>query len=92
MAAIVDLTVDQGSTFYRKLTRSESDGTVIDLTDYEYEMQVRKTYGGEIVADSTIAVPTIEITKIPEDGVIGIVIPAEVTALFEGRTYLYDLD
>jgi hypothetical protein len=44
MAAIsYDLYIEQGATFYKKLTFKDSTGALIDLTSFTFRGQIRKT-------------------------------------------------
>ena len=48
-AASVNLKVEQGADFYRKLTIKDSDGLPIDLTDNEFRGHIRKNASDETI-------------------------------------------
>lgn len=45
MSNIVDFEMDQGTTYTRRFTLKNEDGTPFDLTGFDARMQVRKSYG-----------------------------------------------
>lgn len=92
MAGELNLTIEQGSTFYRKLEIKDSDGVAIDLTDYSARMQIRTTYDGEIIASSIGVSPIISIDITPLTGIIEITISATDTATLTNSKVIYDLE
>lgn len=49
-AATLGLTIEQGSTFTRKLTFKDSGNTPIDVTGRTFAGKIRKSIGGAVVA------------------------------------------
>lgn len=92
MAGELNLTIEQGSTFYRKLEIKDSDDVAIDLTDYSARMQIRTTYDGEIIASSIGVSPIISIDITPLTGIIEITISATDTATLTNSKVIYDLE
>ena len=86
---ILDLIIEQGATFYRKIAMTDSDGVVVDLTGASASMQIRADYGGEIIADSTSNI-TLTITE--ASGFIEVTIAPTVTAAISYREGKYDVE
>lgn len=90
IAGLYNITCEQGSTFTRTFTITQSDGTVYDLTGFSARMQIRRDYD----ASATLHSATIgngEITMSVAFGEIHVDISAEVTATFT-RDGVYDLE
>lgn len=52
-AGTYDIVADQGATFQRTLTWSNSAGTPVNLTGYSARMQIRRSFGGELFLSLT---------------------------------------
>jgi hypothetical protein len=89
MADITDFEVGQGETFkillhiYTEATSS----TLLDITDYTFQGQLRENYTTEEVA------ATFSVTKIPpyNSGSVYVTLGSDATAPLTQRTYVYDL-
>ncbi len=81
-----ELTIDQGATFSSVLTLANDDNSPLDLTDHEFESQIRKSYYSTN--------PTANITVVVENaanGVVRLSLDAANTANIKAGRYLYDL-
>jgi len=88
MAAIANLTIDQGTTFNSDVTVKDSNGNAFDLTGYTAEAKMAKGYS------STRTRTTIS-TTIAADAATGIVtlaLTATETAGLDAERYVYDLE
>jgi hypothetical protein len=82
----VELTIDQGATFSSVITLTNDDNTPIDLTDHEFEAQIRKSYYS--------VNPTANLTVTIENAANGTVrmsLDAANTGNIKPGRYLYDL-
>ena len=77
-AGRLDLIIEQGAAFWRRLTWQDGDGNPVDLTGYSARMQVRDGYGGAQVIELTTA--NGRITLGGADGTIELSIAATDTA------------
>lgn len=85
MAVYANLTVDQGSDFSVEIG-VESDTGAIDISNYTYRGQIRKTYS------SSTAVDFYTSTNNPAAGKLNISLSsAQTTAMKAGR-YVYDVE
>lgn len=91
MAGSLNLIIEQGTTFYKKLILSDNNDKNIDLTGYTAKMQIRTCCDGEIIASSLSDPVTIIIDITPLDSMIEITILDEITANFENSKVVYDL-
>ena len=84
--AILNLQIDQGSTFSKQITVYQTDGTTLqDLTGYTVASQVRKNY-------TSTNYTTINATNNdPTNGVIVMSLTAAQTAALKAGRYVYDL-
>ena len=92
-AGTYDITCEQGATFSRVLTWTDTGGSLVDLTGYSARMQVRKTAEESAIAVSLSSTGTS--TGIALGGVAGtitLLIPAASTAAIPARSYVYDLE
>ena len=92
MAGTYNITIEQGSTFTRSLTMTDSNGDAFNLTGYSARMQIRQTYGSKIIATSEGASPTITLDVTPLDGIIEITMTATETAKLSTLNAIYDLE
>ncbi len=84
--AILNLQIDQGSTFSKQITVYQTDGiTVQNLTGYTVASQVRKNY------TSTNFVTINATNNDPTNGVIVMSLTATQTAGMKAGRYVYDL-
>jgi hypothetical protein len=84
--AILNLQIDQGSTFSKQITVYQTDGvTVQDLTGYTVASQVRKNY------TSTNFVTINATSNSPTSGIIVMSLTATDTAGMKAGRYVYDL-
>jgi len=88
MAAIANLTIDQGATFTSDVTVKDANGNAFDLTGYTAAAKLAKGYASTrtrtdftttIAADATSGVVTLSLT-------------ATETAALDGERYVYDLE
>ena len=85
--AILNLQIDQGSTFSKQITVYQTDGTTLqNLTGYTVASQVRKNY-------TSTNYTTINATKSTPhtSGVIVMSLTAVQTAALKAGRYVYDL-
>jgi len=84
--AILNLQIDQGSTFSKQITVYQTDGTTLqNLTGYTVASQVRKNY-------TSTNYTTINATNNdPTNGVIVMSLTAAQTAALKAGRYVYDL-
>ena len=84
--AILNLQIDQGSTFSKQITVYQTDGvTIQNLTGYTIASQVRKNY------TSTNFVTINATNNDPTNGVIVMSLTATDTAGMKAGRYVYDL-
>jgi hypothetical protein len=86
MAIYANLTVDQGSDFSSVVTVTDSDGALVDLTNYTYRGQIRKTYTSSTSVDFTITANT------PTNGELTISLTASQTSNMKAGRYVYDVE
>jgi hypothetical protein len=85
MAVYANLTVDQGSDFSVEITVANAVGS-IDITNYTYRGQIRKTYS------STTAVDFYASTADPANGKMDISLSAVQTSAMRAGRYVYDVE
>ena len=84
--AILNLQIDQGSTFSKQITVYQTDGTTVqNLTGYTVASQVRKNY------TSTNFVTINATNNDPTNGVIVMSLTATDTVGMKAGRYVYDL-
>ena len=88
MAAIANLTIDQGATFSSDVTVKDANGNAFDLTGYTAAAKLAKGFASTrtrtdftttIAADATSGVVTLSLT-------------AAQTAALDAERYVYDLE
>jgi len=88
MAAIANLTIDQGATFSSDVTVKDANGNAFDLTGYTAAAKLAKGFASTrtrtdftttIAADATSGVVTLSLT-------------ATQTAALDAERYVYDLE
>jgi len=84
MASISNLYVDQGSDFSFTIDLTNSDGSVMDLTGYTGESEIKKSYS------SSSAAATFNVIITEEVGRLTFELTDTQTAGLEYGRYLYD--
>jgi len=82
-----ELTIDQGATFSTVINLTNDDNTPLDITDYSFECQIRKSYY------STNATANIAVTIDGDaaNGAVRLSLDSANTANIKAGRYLYDL-
>ena len=78
-----------GDDFITELVITDAAGNAIDLTDYSFKMQLRKSKCETLVYELE-SPSSIDISQ-AADGIIFLNIPASDTALFEVQNVIFDL-
>tara|TARA_R100001591_G_scaffold4241_1_gene9779 strand:+ start:172 stop:540 length:369 start_codon:yes stop_codon:yes gene_type:complete len=86
VAAIANLTMDQGSTFSTVITVYQND-SILDLAGYSAAAQIRKSY-----SSSTSTAFTTAIDSTTSTGKITLSLTSTQTAALEEGRYVYDLE
>ena len=88
MAAIANLTIDQGASFSSDVTVKDANGNAFDLTGYSASAKMAKGYSSTRTRTSI----TCTIQAPATNGIVTLALTADqTTALDEGR-YVYDLE
>ena len=87
MAPIRNLTVDQGSSFSVTIELSDALGNALDLTNYIYRAQLRKSYGS-----NTYTAFSVTVTNDPTDGQLTLALSSEQTGALRAGRYVYDIE
>lgn len=95
MAATLNLSVDQGTTYTHNFTVQNADGTVRDLTGYTARMNVRRNFDfGNILIDATTSNGKLSLT--PTQGIVTLELePSDTSDIrFAGEALegVYDLE
>jgi hypothetical protein len=85
MAIYANLTVDQGTDFDASVDVTDANGNGVDLSNYTYFGQVRKTYGSLTAVDFTITLDPNQYTLI-------IALSADQTNNMKPGRYVYDVE
>ena len=85
MAAVSNLYIDQGADFSTTLYLTDSNGDILNLTDYSAIGQLRKTFGS-----STIAA-TFGTALVAATGQVTLTLTDVVTAAITDGRYVYDI-
>ena len=88
MAAVANLSIDQGATFTSDITVKDVGGTVFNLTGYTAVAKLAKGYS----STRTRTTITTTIANDPTTGVITLSLTATETAGLDGERYVYDLE
>ena len=88
MAAIANLTIDQGTTFSSDVTVKDSNGNAFDLTGYTAEAKMAKGYS----STHTRTTMTTTIAADATTGVVTLSLTATETAGLDAERYVYDLE
>jgi hypothetical protein len=86
MAIYANLTVDQGSDFSSVVTVTDSDDQLVDLTNYTYRGQIRKSYTSSTAINFVITANT------PANGELTITLTSSQTAVMKSGRYVYDVE
>ena len=90
-AGVYNILADQGATFTRTITWTNTAGSPVNLTGYTARMSLRVTY-----TDSTVALSlTTENGRITLGGVAGTItlnVDATTMAALSAKSYVYDLE
>ena len=87
MAAIANLTLDQGATFSSDVTVKDANGNAFDLTGYTALARMAKGYS----STRTRTVITCTVNGDATTGIVTMSLTADQTTGLEGR-YVYDLE
>ena len=88
MAAIANLTIDQGATFSSDVTVKDSNSNAFDLTGYTASAKMAKGYQSTKTRTSITCTISADATT----GVITLSLTADETANLEEGRYVYDLE
>jgi hypothetical protein len=84
--AYAELTLDQGTTFSTNLDLIADDGTAINLTNYVFSSQIRKTFY------SVNPTANIQITLVDAaNGIVSLTVDAANTSNIPDGRYVYDI-
>ena len=86
MARVLNLSIDQGTTFSANITAKDSTGSIRDLTNYTARAQIRKSYNS---ANSTSFSANIDV---PASGNVTLSLTDAVTANLKYGRYVYDVE
>jgi len=88
MAAIANLTIDQGATFTSDVTVKDANGNAFDLTGYSALARMAKGYS----STRTRTIITCNISGDPTTGIVSLTLTADQTANLDEGRYVYDLE
>lgn len=91
MTTKYDFSLNQGTDFTLQFGMKDPNGKAIDLTGYSAAMQMRQK-ASNIIAIDTLTTANGRIIFEPEDGVIKITFPHEVTENYPAGDLYYDLE
>jgi len=86
MAAISNLSIDQGATFSVTISVADTTGSARDLTGYTGRAQLRRSYYTNSNTSFTVSIDN------PGDGEIILSLTAANTSLLKAGRYVYDLE
>ena len=87
MGAKANIIIDQGADFATSITVSDTDGNILDLTNYTGRGQIRKHYTSSTKVDFTIVFGAVR-----TDGVVNLSLTNVQTAAMESGRYVYDAE
>jgi hypothetical protein len=79
---------EQGATFSKILSLKDTNNVIIDVTGYDFKMQVRKNYSEDLITELSTDNGLIDIDS---DGRVVLTLSATATALLAPGNYLYDI-
>ena len=88
MAAIANLTIDQGATFSSDVTVKDANGNPFDLTGYTASAKMAKGYA----STKTRKAITCIVNGDPTTGIVTISMTADETSVCDEGWYVYDLE
>lgn len=88
MAAIANLSIDQGATFTSDVTVKDANGNAFNLTGYTAEAKLAKGYASTRTRTSFTATVAADATT----GVVTLSLTAAQTADLDAERYVYDLE
>lgn len=88
MAANLNLSIDQGSTYELVLTVYQPDGSAMDLTGYAVRGQIRPT----VASDTVAAEFTGSVLDPATDGKLKVALTEEQTTALDLAQYVYDVE
>ena len=88
MAAIANLTIDQGTTFSSDVTVKDANNNPFDLTGYTSEAKMSKGYSSTRTRTSITTTIAADATT----GVVTLSLTSTVSANLDAERYVYDLE
>jgi hypothetical protein len=88
MAAVANLSIDQGATFSSDITVKDMNGNVFDLTGYTAVAKLAKGYSSTRTRTAMSTVFATDRTT----GVLTISLTANQTAALDAERYVYDVE
>ena len=88
MAAIANLTLDQGATFNSDVTVKDANGNAFDLTGYTASAKMAKGYSSTRTRTSL----TCTISTPATNGIVTLALTADQTGALDDGRYVYDLE
>lgn len=88
MAAIANLTIDQGATFSSDVTVKDANGNPFDLTGYTAAAKMAKGYASTRTRTNFTTTVAADATT----GVVTLSLSATDSAALDGERYVYDLE
>ena len=85
MAARADIIIDQGTTFETVVTVTDTNGDVVDLTNYETASQIRKHH------TSSAVTATFVISNGGTNGQLTLSLSSSATGGIDAGRYVYDV-
>jgi hypothetical protein len=86
MAVYANLTADQGSLFLSTVSVADVDNNPIDLTNYTYRGQARRTYNSTTAYDFTVT------STFPTTGELNLQLGSVMTTSMKPGRYVYDIE
>ncbi len=87
MAAVQNLQIDQGTTWFITVTVTDENGDVKDLTDYTATAHMRKSYYSTTYTNLNATIP------VPKtDGVVKLALSSTQSSAVTSGRYVYDLE
>jgi len=88
MAAIANLTLDQGATFNSDVTVKDANGNAFNLTGYTASAKMAKGYA----STRTRTTITATVSGDPTTGIVTLSLTADETSNLDAERYVYDLE
>ena len=87
MGAKANIIIDQGADFSTSITVSDTDGNILDLTNYTGRGQIRKHYTSSTKVDFTVVFGAVR-----TEGVVNLSLTNVQTAAMESGRYVFDAE